>query len=61
MLAIDKMVTEKAARDRFIVLEIGVDAAKRKEKMETARMLDNVLVKIQEMCDKRLSRKEREC
>ena len=47
MSAIDKKLAEKAARDRFVVLETGVDAAKRKEKMETAMMLEKMLVKIQ--------------
>ena len=51
-MVIDKKLTDKAARDRFIVLETGVDTAKRKEKMETARMLEKLLVKIQEMNDK---------
>ena len=52
MSAIDKKLTDNAARDRFIVLETGMDAAKRKEKMETAMMLEKMLVKIQEMNDK---------
>ena len=34
------------------MLETGANAAKRKEKMETATMLDNMLEKIQQINDK---------
>ena len=34
-MAIDKMLAEKVARERYVVLKRDIDEAKKKEKMET--------------------------
>ena len=49
MSVIDKKLAEKAERDRYIVLETGINEVKRAEKREMGKMLDNMLVKIEEM------------
>ena len=51
-MAIDKMLAEKAARERYVVLEKDINEVKKKEKMETESMLQNMKVKIDEINEK---------
>ena len=48
----DKKLAEKAEEDRNIVLETGINEAKRAEKRRMGKMLDNMLMKIEEMDQK---------
>ena len=52
MVAIDKKLAEKVARERYVVLERGVDKAKEKEKMEMESMEQRMKVQIDEMNEK---------
>ena len=51
-MAIDKMLADKAARERYVVLERDIDEAKKKEKMETESMVQKMKVKIDEINEK---------
>ena len=51
-MAIDKMLAEKAARERYVVLKKDIDEVKKKEKMETESMVQKMKVKIEEMNEK---------
>ena len=51
-MAIDKMLAEKVARERYVVLKKDIDEAKKKEKMETESMVQKMKVKIEEMNEK---------
>ena len=50
-MAIDKMLAEKAARERYVVLKKDIDEVK-KEKMETESMVQKIKVKIEEINEK---------
>ena len=51
-MAIDKMLAEKVARERYVVLQKDIDEVKKKEKMETESMLQKMKMKIEEMNEK---------
>ena len=51
-MAIEKILAEKAARERYVVLNQDIDEAKKKEKMETESMVQKMKVKIEEMNEK---------
>ena len=51
-MAIDKMLAEKVARERYVVLKKDIDEAKKKEKMETESMVQKMKVKIEEVNEK---------
>ena len=51
-MAIDKMLAEKAARERYVVLKKDIDEVKKKEKMETESMVQKMKVKIEEVNEK---------
>ena len=51
-MAIDKMLAQKATRERYVVLKKDIDEAKKKEKMETESMVQKMKVKIEEMNEK---------
>ena len=46
------MLAEKAARERYVVLEKDINESKKKEKMETESMVQNMKVKIDEINEK---------
>ena len=46
------MLAEKAARERYVVLEKDINEAKKKEKMETESMVQKMKVKIDEKNEK---------
>ena len=46
------MLAEKAARERYVVLEKDINEAKKKEKMETESMVQKMKVKIDEINEK---------
>ena len=51
-MAIDKMLAEKAARERYVVLEKDINEAKKNKKMETESMVQNMKVKIDKINEK---------
>ena len=51
-MAIDKMLAEKVARERYVVLEKDINEEKKKEKMETESMVQNMKVKIDKINEK---------
>ena len=51
-MAIDKMLTEKVARERYVVLEKDINEVKKKEKMEIESMVQNMKVRIDEINEK---------
>ena len=51
-MAIKKMLAEKVARERYVVLKKDIDEVKKKEKMETESMVQKMKVKIEEMNEK---------
>ena len=48
-MVIDKELAEKAQRERYVVLETGVSEGKKAEKREMEKMLQSMIVKIEEM------------
>ena len=51
-MAIDKKLTQKAAKDRYIVLEMGISEAKRKEKIQTEKTMAIMIKTVEEMEEK---------
>ena len=51
-MAIDKMLEEKVARERYVVLKKDIDEVKKKEKIHTESMVQKMKVKIEEMNEK---------
>ena len=51
-MGIDKKLVQMAAKERYIVLEIGVSEAKRKEKIQMEKTMVMMIQKVEEMEEK---------
>ena len=51
-MAIDKKLVQKAAKDRYIVLDMGINGAKRKEKIQMEKTMTIMIKTVEEMEEK---------
>ena len=51
-MAIDKKLAQMAAKDRYIVLKMGISEANRKEKIQMEKTMDIMIKKVEEMEEK---------
>ena len=51
-MGIDKKLAQMAAKERYIVLKMGVSEAKRKEKIQMEKTLAMIIQKVEEMEEK---------